>query len=123
MSSFLLQKKSKRGGKKVEERVLEERFQIVDNYLVVKVPKELDHHQAAYVRQYVDKYLLDESIEHIVFDFEHTQFMDSSGIGMIVGRYKKVSCFGGKILIANAGERVRKILLLSGLADMIEWID
>lgn len=123
MSSFLLQKKSKRGGKKVEEKVLEERIQIVDNYLVVKVPEELDHHQAAYVRQYVDKYLLDEGIEHIIFDFEHTQFMDSSGIGMIVGRYKKVSCFGGKILIANAGERVRKILLLSGLADMIEWID
>lgn len=107
----------------MEEKVLEEKFQIVDNYLVVKVPEELDHHQAAYVRQYADKYLLDENIEHIVFDFAHTKFMDSSGIGMIVGRYKKVSCFGGKILIANAGERIRKILLLSGLSDMIEWID
>lgn len=123
MSSFLLQKKSKRGGKKVEEKVLEEKFQIVDNYLVVKVPEELDHHQAAYVRQCADKYLLDENIENIVFDFEHTKFMDSSGIGMIVGRYKKVSCFGGKILIANAGERVKKILSLSGLSGMIEWID
>lgn len=102
---------------------MEEKFQIVDNFLVVKVPEELDHHQAAYVRQYTDKYLLDERVEHVVFDFENTKFMDSSGIGMIVGRYKKVSCFGGKILIANAGERIRKILLLSGLEDMIEWIE
>lgn len=122
MSSFFMQKKSKRGGKEVEERSMEENFQIIDNYLVVKVPKELDHHQSAYVRQYADKYLLDERVEHVIFDFENTEFMDSSGIGMIVGRYKKVSGFGGKILIANAGERIRKILLLSGLKDMIEWI-
>ena len=107
----------------MEERALEEKFQIVDNYLIVKVPEELDHHQATFVRQHADKYLLDGSIEHIIFDFEYTRFMDSSGIGMIVGRYKKVSCFGGRILIANAGERIRKILLLSGLADMIEWIE
>lgn len=118
MSSFFMQKMSKTGGKKVEEK-----FQIVDNYLIVKVPEELDHHQSVMVRQNADKYLLDERVEHLVFDFEKTRFMDSSGIGMIVGRYKKVSCFGGKILIANAGERIKKILSLSGLEGMIEWID
>ena len=93
MSSFFMQKMLKTGGKKVEEK-----FQIVDNYLIVKVPEELDHHQSVMVRQNADKYLLDERVEHLVFDFEKTRFMDSSGIGMIVGRYKKVSCFGGKIL-------------------------
>ena len=107
----------------MEERVCEENFQIMDNCLIVKVPKELDHHQASFVRQYADKYLMDERVEHIVFDFSQTEFMDSSGIGMIVGRYKQVSCFGGKVLIANAGDRIRKILRLSGLKDMIEWID
>lgn len=118
MSSFFMQKMSKTGGRKVEEK-----FQIIDNYLVVKVPEELDHHQSVFVRQNTDKLLLDERVEHVIFDFEKTRFMDSSGIGMIVGRYKQISSLGGKVLIANAGERVKKILLLSGLGDMIEWIE
>lgn len=102
---------------------MEEKFQIMDNCLVVRVPEELDHHESVYLRECADRLLLDERVENVIFDFQETQFMDSSGIGMIVGRYKKVSCFGGKVFIANAGKRVKKILLLSGLEDMIAWLD
>lgn len=102
---------------------MEENFAVVDNCLLVKVPNELDHHQAAGLRQLADRYLMDERVENLVFDFGETTFMDSSGIGMIAGRYKKVACFGGKVMILHANERIKRIIALSGLNGMIEWIE
>ena len=49
--------------------------------------------------------------------------MDSSGIGIILGRYKKVSCFGGKVYAVNADNRIRRILLMSGLENIVEIMD
>ena len=63
---------------------------------------------------------MDEKVGNVVFDFERTTFMDSSGIGIIVGRYKKISCFGGKVFAINADNRIRRILLLSGLHKIVE---
>ena len=70
----------------------------------------------------IDEYLLDHKAQNVIFDFENTRFMDSSGIGLIVGRYKKVSCFGGKIVAMHVNARIQKILLMSGLKDMIEIV-
>ena len=49
--------------------------------------------------------------------------MDSSGVGVILGRYRKISCFGGKVYAVNAGSRIRRLLLLSGLEDFVELIE
>ena len=60
---------------------------------------------------------------HIVFDFSDTKFMDSSGIGVLAGRYRKISCFGGKVYVIHANRRIRKILEMSGIGDIVEMID
>ena len=57
---------------------------------------------------------------NVVFDFERTTFMDSSGIGIIVGRYKKIACFGGKVYAINTDNRIRRVLMLSGLHNVVE---
>lgn len=101
---------------------MEEMYTVKDNCLFVMMPKEMDHHKADAIRMKIDEYLLDHRAQNVIFDFENTRFMDSSGIGLIVGRYKKVSCFGGKIVAMHVNARIQKILLMSGLKDMIEIV-
>ena len=68
-------------------------FEIRENCLLIRLPEEVDHHKSVYISKKADDYIMKEGIGNIVFDFEDTMFMDSSGIGVIMGRYKKVSCF------------------------------
>lgn len=95
-------------------------FAIIDNYLCVKMPREVDHHGAADIRENADRLLLNDKVHNIIFDFEDTTFMDSSGIGIIIGRYKKIACFGGKVFAIHADERIQKILRASGMSSIIE---
>lgn len=97
-------------------------FQVIDNYLMVRLPKEVDHHQAGFICEQADSYLYDEKVCHVVFDFEDTQFMDSSGIGIIIGRYKKIACLGGKVYAIHVGQQVNRILQLSGLCKILQII-
>ena len=101
---------------------MEEMYAVKDNCLFVMMPKEMDHHKVDAIRMKIDEYLLDHRAQNVIFDFENTRFMDSSGIGLIVGRYKKVSCFGGKIVAIHVNARIQKIILMSGLKDMIEIV-
>jgi stage II sporulation protein AA (anti-sigma F factor antagonist) len=68
----------------------------------------------------VDKELHFSPIKNIVFDFDEVNFMDSSGIGMVIGRYKQIQARGGKTLIIRARPQVDRILELSGIKKIIE---
>ena len=93
---------------------MEEYFKVIGNYLMVKLPEEIDHHQANYISRNVDKILMQGKASNVVFDFEDTKFMDSSGIGIIAGRYKKVLCFDGKVYAINVDKYIKRILYMSG---------
>lgn len=97
-----------------------EEYAIIDNYLCIKMPIEVDHHRAAGIRECADRLILNDKVKNIVFDFEDTSFMDSSGLGIIIGRYRKISCFGGKVYAVNANERITRLLKTSGMASIIE---
>ena len=56
----------------------------------------------------------------IVFDFSNTEFMDSSGIGVIMGRYKKVYMMGGEVWAVHTSERMKKILTMSGVMKIMQ---
>ncbi len=99
-----------------------EEFQIVDNCLMVRLPEEVDHHKAAYISAGADRMLLQEQVQHVVFDFEDTRFMDSSGIGIIMGRYKKIACFGGRVFAIHADRQIRRILTISGISKIVEIV-
>lgn len=98
-------------------------FKVIDNYLCVKLPEEVDHHKSAYISENADKYILREQVNNVVFDFEDTRFMDSSGIGIIMGRYKKIACFGGKVFAIHADRQIKRILHMSGLHKIIEIME
>lgn len=87
--------------------------------LIIKVPAEVDHCFADEVREKVDRLLQTEDIKLLEFDFQDTEFMDSSGIGLLMGRYKLMRAIGGTVKITHAGERIQKILMLSGIHKII----
>ncbi len=89
------------------------------NILKVRVPAEVDHCFADEVRDEVDRRLQTEEIRELQFDFKDTVFMDSSGIGLLMGRYKLLRSLGGSVRIIQAGERIQKILMLSGIHKII----
>ena len=80
------------------------------NCLRVYVPRELDHHEADRLKQEADFFIETGQVKTLVFDFAGTEFMDSSGIGVIIGRSRKMGYFGGRIL---------KIFKVSGLHTLI----
>lgn len=98
-------------------------FQIVDSDLFIQMPKEIDHHESIRLRERADNYIERKHINTIVFDFQNTVFMDSSGIGVIVGRYKKISLLGGNIKAIHVNERIKKIFMISGLYKIVDISD
>ena len=102
---------------------MEQLLQKRENTLTVYIPEEVDHCFSDKVREEVDKRLQTEDIHTLVFDFEKTEFMDSSGIGLLMGRYKLMNALRGTVRIVNAGERIQKILTLSGIHKIIPMED
>lgn len=90
--------------------------------LTVVLSGELDHHCAAKIREQLDRELEDERISRIIFDFDGVTFMDSSGIGMLMGRYKTVKGRGGSVQCKNVSSRVDKILEMAGLYKIMQKI-
>ncbi|MGL5346326.1 MAG: anti-sigma F factor antagonist [Peptostreptococcaceae bacterium] len=93
------------------------------NLIIEFMVPELDHHITNEVRDEIDEILISRPIKNIVFDFRNIRFMDSSGIGVIIGRYKKISNEGGKVSVINVNARVKKIFDLSGMNKIISIYD
>lgn len=90
--------------------------------LIVRLPRELDHHVAMEIREEADRYLEAGALSEIVFDFSETEFMDSSGIGMLMGRYRLIHLMGGKVLACHLRKQVYRIFQMSGLEKIIEIV-
>lgn len=88
--------------------------------LTVRLDGELDHHNADHLRLELDKLIRDPKIHRLVFDLSGVSFMDSSGIGLIIGRYKILSRRGGSVAVAKAVPRVDRIFEMAGLYQIIE---
>lgn len=102
---------------------MDEHMYIMENYLMIPMPEEVDHYVAEKIRKQADLFLQNEKVEHVVFDFAKTVFMDSSGIGVIAGRYQKIACFGGRVMAVHVSGRIRRILYMSGLQKFVEIME
>lgn len=96
-------------------------FEINNRTLIIHMKEDLDHHNAIYIREQADKKIVTKNIQHVIFDFTHVTFMDSSGIGVILGRYKKLRLLGnGKLAVIGVTDCVNRILTMSGLYSIID---
>ena len=88
--------------------------------LIVRVEGELDMHVAEEFRLTVDEALDSSGVKSILLSLKGVTFIDSSGLGVILGRYKKVTQLGGKLLAAHAHPQIERIFKLSGLLTLIQ---
>lgn len=96
------------------------KYQVQENCLTIFLPAELDHHNAEEIRKVADQLIENNHIKSVIFDFEETNFMDSSGIGVIMGRYRMVYLLGGEVWAVHTNERMKKILTMSGVTKIIQ---
>lgn len=88
--------------------------------LVVELPAELDHPATDLIRRESDSIMGRTYIREIVFDFARTSFMDSSGVGLIMGRYRALGMRAGCVRAVNVSSHIHKLLHLSGIHKYIE---
>lgn len=95
-------------------------FEINNGEMRVILDKELDHHNASLIKDKIDDMVLQGKVRDIIFDFAKTSFMDSSGIGIIMGRYKLLKSLDGKVYVTNISGNIERIFVISGLYKIIE---
>lgn len=87
--------------------------------LTVRLTGEIDHHNAGKMRMEIDEAICHSRPRRLVFDLDGIDFMDSSGLGLIMGRYAVIQRMGGDMILRNPSERVKKIIDLSGLDRIV----
>lgn len=83
--------------------------------MTVRLEGDLDHHSAAIIRAGIDDAILVNRPRTLALDFGGITFMDSSGIGLVMGRYRLMQSLGGEIVMQNLPENIRKVMRLAGL--------
>lgn len=86
-----------------------------DNKVIALLSGEIDHHNAKSLRQDIDFSLRENQPEELIMDFSEVGFMDSSGIGLVMGRYKLMQEIGGNLVVRNPPHHIKKVMRLSGI--------
>ena len=86
----------------------------------VRLSGELDHHSAEQTRIMLDTLLKDVTVRELVLDLSDMSFMDSAGLGVILGRFRKLSMRGGKLIVKGMNTSVDRIFQMSGLYAIVE---
>lgn len=95
-------------------------FKMKDDVLIVSIVGDLDHHQATQAREEIDRTIEAFKSKHLIMDFSKVEFMDSSGIGVVMGRYNKVKEKNGEIAIIGCSKYVKLILEMAGIFTIMD---
>ncbi len=96
------------------------KFYMLDSTLVVTLEGEIDHHTCVAIREAVDKTYETRRARNILFDFEKVTFMDSSGIGLLMGRYRLTAIGGGRIGLYNVPKHINKMLQMANINKLMK---
>ena len=94
-----------------------------DKFLLLEITEEIDHHTSEKIRREADYEITRYMPRKVIFDFNSVSFMDSAGIGLIIGRYRIANMLGGVVEIANVKDSIKRILEISGILKIISIID
>ena len=98
---------------------MESKFYDKDKLLVFKIKEEIDDCSVQKIRRRADYEIERYMPRKVIFDFDSVTFMDSAGIGLIIGRYKFTNMLGGKLEVANLTQSVKKIFEMGGILKLI----
>ena len=102
---------------------MESKFYDKDKLLVLKITDEIDDHNVQNIRRKADYEIERYMPKKIIFDFDSVTFMDSAGIGLIIGRYKFANMIGAKLELSNLTQSVRRIFDMSGILKLIPTVE
>lgn len=91
-----------------------------DHGITASLCGELDHHTAMQTRESLDRLITKYRDTDLVLDLKNLSFMDSSGLGVIIGRYKKLKSNGHNLYVTNANRQIDKVMSISGLYSIIK---
>ncbi|KGP72175.1 anti-sigma F factor antagonist [Pontibacillus yanchengensis] len=94
-------------------------FETKQHVLLVRLAGELDHHEAENLRNEWQTIMARQELKHVVLNLESLSFMDSSGLGVILGRYKEVKQNGGEMVVCSISPAVQRLFEMSGLFKII----
>ena len=97
--------------------------QEINDTLVISLAGEFDEHSANYVRDLMDNLMSESNARQVIVDLGQLDFMDSTGIGVMIGRYKKMKSRGIPIFVTNPSKQIDKIFMMTALYDVMPKID
>lgn len=98
---------------------MELKFKRKNKTLIILIAGEIDHHTSQELRRQTESALEQMGGKNIIFGFQEVTFMDSSGIGVMIGRYKQIQSLGGRIAISCPNKKIEEIIHLSGLSRLL----
>ena len=98
-------------------------YEVAGHTLVAELFGEMDHHGAERIRTGIDEMMKNYSAKHLIFDFSKVTFMDSAGIGVILGRYRKLQLTGGNVAVVSCSPKIRNILNMAGIFSIMEYAE
>lgn len=94
-------------------------FDIKQDVLIVRLSGELDHHEAEALRDKWKDMMQENDVKHVILNLESMTFMDSSGLGVVLGRYKEVLQVGGEMVVCSISPPVKRLFEMSGLFKIV----
>ncbi|MFZ3577083.1 anti-sigma F factor antagonist [Virgibacillus sp. DJP39] len=94
-------------------------FEVNEDVLIVRLEGELDHHEAEGLRNEWKNRIEKNAVRHVILNLESVTFMDSSGLGVVLGRYKEVLQLGGEMVVCSISPPVKRLFEMSGLFKII----
>ncbi|KAA9026188.1 anti-sigma F factor antagonist [Niallia endozanthoxylica] len=94
-------------------------LEVKQDVLCIRLSGELDHHSADELRKQAVNAIETHGIRHIILNLEHLSFMDSSGLGVILGRYKQIKQLHGEMVVCAISPSVQRLFDMSGLFKII----
>ncbi len=98
-------------------------FEVIDNKLKIYIAGEIDHHSAFSIKDTIDAQILRTSPKEVILNFDKVSFMDSSGIGLILARYKFAQNCGSTLYVQGLNRQTQKVLALAGIKTIQEIIN
>lgn len=102
---------------------MESKYEKEDKQLIFKISEDIDECCAQKIRRKLDNEIERYMPKEVIFDFSNVSFMDSAGIGLLIGRYKLATMLGGNVKIANINTPIRKIFEMSGILRIMPEIE
>ena len=95
------------------------KYKEMDKLLLFEITEEIDHHTTEKIRRKIDNEIQRYMPKRIIFNFNSVTFMDSAGIGMLIGRYKIARMFGATVELMNVKSSIKKIFEMCGILKII----